>query len=124
MILSVMAAASAPLLIRVGSGRVLRGGSFSSAELPVEPGGGGNNDAVVVTGCVGRAILLEKICDGRDDEEMIELDRSNVATVVDVWVICGGATAPMPCGVGFCVNPGEEVAIVELTDIWLEVKGR
>lgn len=75
-ILRVIAAASAPLLISVGSGRVLRGVSFSSAGLPVTPEDGcsGNNETVVMLGCVGRAILLERSWVVLVVEELVEND--------------------------------------------------
>lgn len=90
--LSVIAAASAPLLIIVGCGRVRRGESSSPTGTPETfVGGGGNTESVVVTGCVGRAILLEKICEdvevgetgeveeARDD---VDIDLVEVTTVV------------------------------------------
>lgn len=62
-----MAAASAPLLISVGSGRVLLGASFSPTGLPVKAGGG-DIDTVVVTGWLGEAVLLEMACLVLEDE--------------------------------------------------------
>lgn len=47
---------------------------------------------MVVTGCVGRAILLEKICEDvevgemGEEGEIVELDRLEVITVVD-WLV-------------------------------------
>jgi hypothetical protein len=85
------------LLIRVGSGRVLRGGSFSATGFPVTSGGGGGKIKIVVTvGCVGRAILLEKtwvllevVEEGEAGEtgDAEELGRVDVATVVNTSVI-------------------------------------
>jgi|SRR5690242_8757008 len=67
MILKVIAAASAPLLIKVGSGRVRRGGLSSPTGSPVRVGGVSDaTELELVKGCVGRAILLEKICDIED----------------------------------------------------------
>lgn len=118
--LKVMAAASAPLLISVGSGRVRRGASSSPTGTPVIVGRCDDTSEIVVAGCVGRAILLEKTCevkeldgaeevgdledlgDLRESGDVVELGRDDVTTVVDVdrLAICGGAIAPMPWDVG------------------------
>ena len=60
--LSVMAAASAPLLMIVGWGLVRRGGSLSPTGTPVTFAEG-NTETVADADTVGRAILLEKTCD-------------------------------------------------------------
>lgn len=123
--LRVTAAASAPLLISVGSGLVRRGGSFSSVGLPVKPGGGGGSiEIVVVAGCVGRAILLEKKSDVREDVnvgEDVELEEEAAApdlveVVIDVNVVVtrGGTVAPVPCDEMVFVMAGEEDDLVLL----------
>jgi hypothetical protein len=63
--LKVIAAASAPLLINVGSGldEVLRGGSVSGSAIDgrlIPDGKDDDCEADSVAGCVGLAILLEK----------------------------------------------------------------
>jgi len=107
-ILRVTAAASAPLLISVGSGRVLLGGSLSSAGFLVNPGGGGGStEIVVVRGCVGRATFVEKSFVVLEDEnveevgEAVELNCVEVTVDADVVTVApGGAIAPIPCDVG------------------------
>lgn len=122
--LRVIAAASAPLLINVGSGRVCRGGSSSSTGTPVTlGGGGGNTETVVVTGCDGRPVLPEKTCEdveaGEKGEasDVVEVDHVEVTIVVDGLVTCGGATAPIPRDVGVCMRAGEELDVELLDDV-------
>lgn len=142
--LKVMAAASAPLLINVGSGRVRRGGSSSPTGTPLIVGAFVDTTEIVLEGCVGRAILVEKTCEDvelEDAEDLgdmgefgdfgesgdlgesgdaVELGRSDVTIVVVVIesVTCGGcgAIAPMPSVVGASVNAagGDEVVVVEV----------
>lgn len=88
---------------------------------------------MVVAGCVGRVILLEKICvlvedvdvgdSGEEEEEVVELDRVEVTIDVDVTIEVdvamtrGGATAPMPCEVLICMRAGEELDVEVVTDV-------
>lgn len=87
---------------------------------------------MVVAGCVGRVILLEKICvlvedvdvgDSGEEEEVVELDRVEVTIDVDVTIEVdvamtrGGATAPMPCEVLICMRAGEELDVEVVTDV-------
>lgn len=142
--LRVMAAASAPLLIKVGSGRVRRGASFSPTGTPVALGSrDGANEIVARVDCVGRATLLENTCEDLDvggkgeTGDAVELGRNEVTAVVEVevevgldgLVTCGGgATAPMPCDVGVKVKAAEDDNVVALDearadvpeDIWLD----
>ena len=141
MMLRVMAAASAPLLMIVGWGRVRRGGSLSPTGTPVTfVGGGGNTETVADADRVGRAILLEKISDdevsvaeedavdagdfgdfgelGESGEsgaasDPVDVGRIEVTTVVLVWSVGRGrgATAAMPWVVGAIVKGCEEVDV-------------
>lgn len=129
MMLSVMAAASAPLLINVGCGRVRRGGSSSPIGTPVRLGDGDSDVEIEVgSGCVGRAILLENTCeieekedvgDAGDAVEVVEEDRMEKVVVVGESVAGGGILAPIPCDVGGCVKAGMGVEIKEVVDFWL-----
>lgn len=95
MILKVIAAASAPLLIKVGSGRVRRGGSSPPTGTPVRVGGVSDDaELELVKGSVGRAILVEKICEIEDVlfiEDVVDTgevgDAAEVVCVVIVVIL-------------------------------------
>lgn len=101
--LRVMAAASAPLLIKVGSGRVRRGGSSSATGTPLKDGrGDADAETELEAGCVGLTILVEKIFETEEVGEIGEAsDAVDVGLVVTVAVVeesvtCGGAIASTP----------------------------
>lgn len=107
MMLKVIAAASAPLLINVGSGRVRRGGSSSPTGTPVRVGGGSDDGEIELEmGCVGRAILLEKI------REIVDVgDTGDVGDAVeDVCVVL--VCVILVCVVLVCVELVVVVTVV------------
>jgi hypothetical protein len=92
--------------------------------------GGGNIETVMVGGCVGLAILLEKTCEGvevnlavgkaveaveagevGEASDVVDATRLEVTTVVSAGSVGRGATAAMPRVVETTVKGGEDVDI-------------